>query len=86
MSQAYVVLICAFGCLLPRILPLFCANPRSVWIQRFLHFVPVCSLVALIFPAFVSDFVGDPAGFVAIVTAGILAWYNLGVMVTVVVT
>jgi len=85
-----IILIIAGGALatyLPRALPILLGRTRSFppFLQRFLTFMPVSALGALIFPAVISSFPENPAAGLAGLTAAFaVAWFRGGLIFPVV--
>lgn len=73
---------------LPRLIPFLILSDRPLpeyW-RKFLKFIPFTALGALIFPGSVQAVAGEPVvALLGIVAAGICAWFNGGIILSVVV-
>jgi len=83
----FIILACALGNYLLRVVPFFIPVSSNLppYIKRFLDYMPLAALGALILPGIITSFPQNPAAGVAGVTAAAaVAWIYGGLMMPVI--
>ncbi len=81
-----IIIVCAAANYILRAVPFFISIGEKMppYIKRFLDYMPVAALGALIFPGVITSFPQNPAaGIAGVAAAGITAWFSEGLMVPV---
>lgn len=83
----FIIIACALGNYLLRVLPFFIPGSGSLppYLKRFLDFMPLAALGALILPGIITSFPQNPAAGVAgVAAAAIVAWIYGGLIMPVI--
>lgn len=83
----FIILACAIGNYLLRVIPFFIPGSNSLppYIKRFLDYMPLAALGALILPGIITSFPQNPAAGVAgVAAASAVAWIYGGLIMPVI--
>ncbi len=83
----FIILACAAGNYLLRVIPLFIPGSNSLppYIKRFLEYMPLAALGALILPGIIVSFPQNPgAGVAGVAAASAVAWLYGGLIMPVI--
>ncbi len=83
----FIILACALGNYLLRVVPFFIPGGDNLppFVKRFLDFMPIAALGALILPGIVTSFPQNPAaGIAGVAAAAVTAWFTGGLMMPVI--
>lgn len=87
MSKTLIIIfVCAAANYLLRVVPFFLSAGDKLppYLKRFLDYMPVTALGALIFPGVISSFPQHPeAGIAGVAAAAIAAWFSEGLILPV---
>lgn len=81
-----VILACAAANYLLRVIPFFLSGGENIppYLKRFLDYMPVVALGALIFPGIITSFPQNPAaGIAGVAAAAVAAWFFEGLILPV---
>ena len=83
----FIIIACALGNYLLRVIPFFIPGGENLppVIKRFLDYMPIAALGALILPGIVTSFPQNPAaGIAGVAAAAITAWFAGGLIIPVI--
>ncbi len=87
MSKALIIILaCAAANYILRVVPFFISAGKNIppYLKRFLDYMPVVALGALIFPGIITSFPNQPeAGIAGVAAAAIAAWFFEGLILPV---